>query len=216
MRTVSFQAVAGIYDSLAEVVFGTSIKDAQRVYLDTIPEDSRVLVIGGGTGWILKDLLRTGRCRSITFVETAPAMLTKAKRVVDGIDENKTKIDFIQGSVSSLQPLKRYETVLVFFLLDLYSDKEAMQIMQEISAHLEPNGICLFADFDPKSQRYIPYWQKFLLELMFHFFSLTTNLKNKKLPQYSRIFEEAGFTCIQSCLFYGSFIRSSVYQKLSP
>ena len=215
MHKVSFQPVAPYYDQLAKLVFGTFIQQAQIAYLHHVPENSHLLIVGGGTGWIVEKLIKGGRCSQITFLETAPAMIAKArKRYKKLAAETDVKVHFVQGSVDTLQPKRDFNAVITFFLLDLYSTTEVHMLVKAILQRLEFGGVWLFADFDPVKRKRPLFWQNLLLWLMYCFFRLTTNLKNQALPDYKTVFTAAGLVQKESCYFYHSMIRSSVYCKV--
>ena len=68
----SYNKLAFAYDFLKWVVFGNRLNQAAVVHLKYIKPNTRILVIGGGTGWILEHL---NRVKSIDFVETAHSSL---------------------------------------------------------------------------------------------------------------------------------------------
>lgn len=219
MQEVSFHNVAIYYDYLAGLVFGNAIRHSQRNYLSDIAAGSHVLIIGGGTGWILKELSKLKNCR-ITYLETAASMLKKAnqnyhllRKVFAG---QGTEVVFIQGSVASLPTDNSYDVVITFFLLDLYADPEAHVLMRALEAKLKPNGKWLFTDFVKSCRLSQRIWQQPLLWLMYSFFKLTTNLQNSSLPDLIHLFSVLNFTEIKQKSFYFSFIRSAVYQKREP
>ena len=52
----NYNNIAWIYDWLAKVVFGRKQELASRAFLRIIPNDAKILVIGGGTGKIINYL----------------------------------------------------------------------------------------------------------------------------------------------------------------
>src|SRR5689334_3514018 len=52
----NYNSVAFFYDSLNRIVFGNSTIRSQVWLLQQIPANASILVIGGGTGWILEKL----------------------------------------------------------------------------------------------------------------------------------------------------------------
>lgn len=214
MHRVSFHPVAPYYDKLAKLVFGKAIQKAQIVYLHQIPQNSHLLIVGGGSGWIIEELVRRGQCSQITFLETAPAMIEMAKKRYEKLGtETDVKVNFVLGSVNALPADTTFDAVITFFLLDLYPTREAFQLADEINNRLQSGGIWLFADFDPKSKIPVPLWQQILLGLMYFFFGLTTNLRNRTLPDYEGIFNHLHLDLYQHCYSYHSFIRSALYRK---
>ena len=87
MPSSSFSLVAPFYDQLAYLVFGRAIKisTTKNYKIYTAPE-SQVLIIGGGTGWILKELLQQTSCKSIVYLEASDKMLHKAQQLISKKD----------------------------------------------------------------------------------------------------------------------------------
>ena len=81
-RTNGFDAVAWYYDRLARIVFGKSICRSQTCFLSTLSSTSNILVLGGGTGWWLKEFLQKKPGCRILYVDASPAMLNLAKKAV--------------------------------------------------------------------------------------------------------------------------------------
>lgn len=214
-QPVSFHRVAAFYDLLANLVFGNSIRKAQRRYLTEIREGSEVLIVGGGTGWILKDLLHLRNCR-IIYLETASSMRKRAEQHYRKLKKRflsrGSEVIFVQGSVSALPADSAYDVVITFFLLDLYAPATARQLMISLKARLKPDGLWLFSDFEKSPHWVKTLWQRPLLWLMYRFFRLTTNLQNDELPDFRQLFHSLAFREVKQAYYYGRFIRTAVYQ----
>src|SRR5688572_10145370 len=107
-----FNRVAGVYDILARMVFGRSIQQAQLHFLNELPTQGNILILGGGTGWILKSILKVRPLITIWFVEASDAMIAKAKQQA-GNDE--ARIHFIHGTEETLVPEVQFDAVLANF-----------------------------------------------------------------------------------------------------
>ncbi len=51
-----FNRIAGVYDFLAKLVFGKHIRRSQEHFLKMVIQQNKVLVLGGGSGWILESI----------------------------------------------------------------------------------------------------------------------------------------------------------------
>ena len=61
---------AAFYDQLSQMVFGKALIRAQLYLLQQVPPNSTVLIVGGGTGWILEELSNIHYSGlAITYVE---------------------------------------------------------------------------------------------------------------------------------------------------
>src|SRR3954471_12228451 len=82
-RTNDFDLVSPIYDVLATLSFAGSIHRAQVALLPELADIDTALIIGGGTGWFLLELLRRTKVRRVTYLELSPKMLRKSKALVE-------------------------------------------------------------------------------------------------------------------------------------
>ena len=71
-----FDRLAPIYDPLARMIYGKSIVQAQTSFLSIIPPFSKVLILGGGTGWLLTELLRGHPTCEVWYIESSANMLS--------------------------------------------------------------------------------------------------------------------------------------------
>jgi tRNA (cmo5U34)-methyltransferase len=76
----SFNTIAPFYDFLVRLVFQQRLQEAQESLLVQIPEKGRVLILGGGTGWVLTRLLELKPEVSIVYVEVSEKMLALSQQ----------------------------------------------------------------------------------------------------------------------------------------
>lgn len=218
MQSFSFQTIAPYYDILARLVFGNTIDAAQKAFLSLMPKGSSVLIIGGGSGRILNDLIQKMQPKHITYIEASSVMLRKAKKRFQQIEKNakhQVNASFIYGTEEDIPLYSHYDVLMTFFLLDIYPTDEAKALADKLSNHLKPSGSWLFADFCIQGNTtYQQYWQSILLKIMYKFFSFTSNLHNQSLPDYQRIFDELQYFPVQRKFFCKKFIISIIYRKL--
>ena len=81
-----FDLIAPYYDSLARLVFGDSIRHCQLEYLDKIPPGAQVLILGGGTGWLLGELMKINPSCRVWYLESSIKMLEMTKGKVRCIE----------------------------------------------------------------------------------------------------------------------------------
>ncbi len=217
MKPVSFQFIAPYYDLLARFVFGDALDKAQTAFFSLIPQASSILIMGGGSGRILDELIDKVSPRQIFYVETSSAMLRLAKKRLSIIQKKKqmnTEVQFIHGNEDDIPQTLRCDVLMTFFLLDVYATPQAKVLTYKLSHHLRPSGSWLFADFCLEGKGIQLLWKKALLNIMYKFFWLTTNLHNQSLPDYQLIFEELQYFPVQQKYFYRGFIVSIIYRKL--
>ncbi|WPP52851.1 class I SAM-dependent methyltransferase [Catalinimonas niigatensis] len=217
MNLPSFQRIAPYYDGLAKLVFGNAIDNAQKAFFSLIPEGSSLLIIGGGSGKILPDLMNQIKPKHITYIEASSNMLSKAEKQYQYIKKTllyPVDMCFIYGTEKDIPADAQYDVLMTFFLLDLYTNDEARELTSVLSAHLKASGSWLFADFCIRGSSSRQRWQRMLLKSMYLFFKFTSNLQNQSLPDYQRIFKELQYFPMQQKFFYKEFIASTIYRKL--
>lgn len=208
----NFNFVAPFYDPLAKLIFGNSIKNSQTWLLPFIPENATVLIIGGGTGWILEEMLKQTKTSKILYLEASEKMLQLAqKRYNQEPEKSGMQVEFRLGTEKDLRPEETFDVVFTGFLLDLFQSENLRKLMQKLYAHLKPNGSWLVADFAP--QNATRFWQKSLLKVMVLFFKITAKLQADKLPEIEEAFKDFPLQPSQKHQFFHKLIFSAVYQK---
>ncbi|MEJ8758221.1 class I SAM-dependent methyltransferase [Pontibacter sp. H259] len=204
-----FDRVASFYDPLARLVYGSKLQEAQRWLLKFIPDGATILIIGGGSGWLLQQVLQHTSPSHVLYLEASEKMLLKAKQ----LNPNQIIVEFRHGTDTGLQPHVSFDVIITPFLLDLFPDARLNQLMGRIYTSLSTGGIWLFADFWPVEQK-PPFWQKLLAKSMYLFFGLLSGVQATQLPDYRKRFNRLGLQEIASESFYNGFVQSKVFRKV--
>ena len=213
---MSFDRVAPYYDALARLVFGKSIRRAQCHFLSEIPPEARVLVVGGGTGWLLPHLLRQPEVAHITYLETSSAMLTRAQQKINQFGKQPVaSVNFIHGDEYCLTT-ETFSVIITNFVLDMYEGTALDEFVRTLAGHLACGGIWLFTDFRFSTQKRHRWWQYLMANTMYLFFHLTTGIARQKLPPYHQHFIKQGFQTTREQAFFYDFIISRVYGQSRP
>ncbi|GAA4304444.1 class I SAM-dependent methyltransferase [Nibribacter koreensis] len=209
-----FNLIAPVYDGLAQLVYGKAQQRAQQHFLSSIPQGARVLVVGGGTGWILTELLRTVQPAHILYVEASEKMLGKARaRWHQGPNSASNLVEFRLGTEADLLPQEKFHVVMTPFVLDLFSTPEARQMMQKLNTHLLPDGLWLHTDFQVAQEMWRRLWQKPMLWGMYTFFGWVSHLSAQKLPPFKLLFNELGLVLEDEAFFYSRFLCAQKYRQ---
>jgi ubiquinone/menaquinone biosynthesis C-methylase UbiE len=197
---------AWFYDSLACLVYGKALVNAQVYLLAFIPPNSKILIVGGGTGWILDELTRLHPSGlTITYVEIAQNMMELSQKRNTG----DNKITFITGAIENVTLPADFDVALTPFLFDNFTEETLHKVFDGIKSLLKHDALWLNCDFQLTGK----WWQSFLLKSMFVFFRLICGIEASKLPEIERCFENGGYSIVEQKIFFGEFIRSTVYKK---
>jgi ubiquinone/menaquinone biosynthesis C-methylase UbiE len=197
---------AWFYDALSRLVYGRAIINAQVYLLKQVPANSRVLIVGGGTGWILEELARVRPSGLyITYVEIAPNMMVLSRKRDTGSNE----VIFINDAIENVEIDGKFDVVITPFLLDNFMEENLTKLFLSIDTLLIRDGLWLNASF----QQCGKWWQWVLLYAMFLFFKLVCRIEAWKLPRIEACFAGNGYRLIEQEMFFGDFIAARVYRK---
>ncbi len=196
-----FNSIAWLYDGLATLFFGNSILKSQTFNLRLVPEGARVLVLGGGTGRWLKELMAQNATCRIDYVEASSAMLKMARR-----NNNDHRITFIHGTEKDI-PGALYDAVILHYFLDMFKENDLHRVINDIVLTLAPGGTVLVADFVHKK-----WWHGLLLSAMYLFFRLGGAIDVNALPRWTFIMESRFINTGIAGTFFGEFIESRAYK----
>lgn len=198
----NFDSVASFYDRLSKLVFGNTLLEAQCHFLNTIPPNSTVLILGGGSGELLQRLLDAQPLCRVYYVDASAKMISLTQKRVGDV----TNVTFIRGTENDIPAAVRVDVVITNFYLDLFSELTLQRVVEKIKSHLKPEGIWLATDFVKTSR----IADKLLLKLMYIFFRVTSGIEASRLPEWEKEMRKY-FMETASKYFRGEFVRSVVY-----
>ncbi|MFC5408445.1 class I SAM-dependent methyltransferase [Larkinella bovis] len=202
-----FDFIAPVYDFLSRLVFGNSLRKAQVHWLPMVPPNADVLVLGGGSGWLLSRILTVCQPRNVIYIDASPKMIALAQQKVNR-DE---RVDFRIGTEQSIRPNERVDAVFTPFILDLFSNERLEKHLLPVLVRcLRPDGIWFGSDFlEP-----VQWWQHALLWSQYRFFGFLSGIEATRLPDWVSLL--TGFSSLQPgplARFYGGMIGSGYWQK---
>ena len=202
-----YDNIAPFYDWLTRLVFGDAVLRAHRFLANAIPGGSSVLIIGGGTGFILEEISKKHlNGLDITYVDISRKMIALSEKRNSG----NNKVEFINKSIAEVKFDKQFDAVITPFFLDNFSNKTLGIIHNKINLSLRHGGVWLFADFQQKENK---LWQQILLKFMYVFFRLSCNIEATHLEDFDALFKVSNYQISSWKTFYRNFIYSTVYIK---
>lgn len=203
----NYDTIAPFYDWLSRFVFRDAILQAHSFLVDAIPAGSSVLIAGGGTGFILEEILRKHAIGlEITYVDISEKMIALSeKRNIGG-----NEVSFINQSILDTAFHQQFDVAITPFFLDNFSNSAAKLVFNKINAALSSGGLWLFADFQSKKNS---LWQKLLLKSMYLFFRIFCNIEASRLPDSLLFFNQYNYKTLDIKTFYKDFIYTGIYQK---
>lgn len=202
---MNFNGVAPVYDLLARLVFGRSLIRAQRWGIARVRSGSAVLVLGGGTGVTLPDLLARQPAH-ILYVDASVAMVNRARQRTPPL----APVRFSVGTESELTASEQFDYIVLPFILDLYpADVLRDQLIPTLLRHLEPGGQLIVTDFAELKTD----WQRTCMWLMLRFFGLVAAVPVQKWTNWPEALRQVGLTEQEGCFFRGGQVRSGCWVR---
>lgn len=208
-----FDRVAFFYDPLARLVFRDAQQQAQKALLPFIKDNSDVLIIGGGSGWLLEQLLKAGINLHILYVDASPKMIRMAReRVRLHAAKSINQVVFRVGTEQALLPNESFDVVFTPFLLDLFPEDRLTILMSTLKTALREDGLWLFTDFWPVKHP-TPFWQKLLLKSMYLFFGAVSGIQATELPDFDSHFKQLQMQQVYTTALYKGMIQAKVFTR---
>jgi len=210
-----FDLVAPIYDGLAALVFAGAIRRAQLQLLPQFRHARSALILGGGTGWFLLELLRNTEIEHVLYVEKSPAMLERSRTLIaTRAPHLHARVDFRLGTEDSLSEADGlFDLVVTNFYLDLFNNLNCAYIIERLASSLEPGGRWLFVDFHTPEAGWERISAKALFKAMYTFFSITSRIEARRPPHYEPTFTRLGLRTTSEATFFGTMIRARILSR---
>ncbi len=209
-----FDRLAGVYDLLVRLVFGRAIEKAQCALLEKLPPGGKILLIGGGTGWLLKPLCTQAKPAELLYLDASAAMIAKARAFARReIPQELEKITFLHGTQLDLTEQKMFDILITPFFLDLFSQKELPAVFEKLKQQLQPDGCWYLIDFQLPANAFRPF-ARALIWVMYRFFRLFTSMSGNKLCDPSSLFRDANFQLTHEKSFYLGMVKSQLWERM--
>jgi ubiquinone/menaquinone biosynthesis C-methylase UbiE len=204
----NYDNIARHYDWLSRLIFRRSQMDAQIALLPYIDKNSAILIVGGGTGWILEELARIQPAGlHIVYVEISAKMIALARQR----NYLHNSIDFIHLPIENFVSTQSFDALITPFLFDNFPTDKATSIFTKLHDRLKPGGKWLFTDFVYTSRSGL--WQWMLLKIMYLFFRIICQIEASTLTNMQPLFSKYHYSILFETFYFKRFIRSVAYRK---
>ena len=202
----NYNNAARFYDRLSRVIYGKSLVEAQVYLLKHIKSNSTILIIGGGTGWILEKIAQIHPSGlEVTYVEVSDQMMSLSQKRNVG----NNRVIYINDAIEKVNRLPDFDVIITPFFFDNFTPAKLEAVFAHIHPLLKINGLWLNTDFQLTGK----WWQNMLLKSMLLFFRVLCGVESTKLPDFEKLFEQYDYKVADSKTFFGEFVESRVYRK---
>jgi len=196
-----FDFLAPFYDVLARLIIGNSIVVSQLYFLKRFKECKHVLILGGGSGWLLDSLYRECPDLRIDYIDLSSGMINKSKMK----SRNNQRVNFITGTEEDI-PDRLYDGVITNFYLDLFDEKRLNVVIEKVNGSLKNSSLWAFTDFISEQRGH-----EMMLWWMYRFFRVIARIEATRLPDWQSCMKVTGNQLLESKKFKNGFIASNLY-----
>ena len=204
----NYDKIAGHYDTLSRLVFFKSQVNAQVNQLPHIQDNSHVLIVGGGTGWILEELSKIYTGLKIVYVEISAKMIALSQKR----DYQNNDIEFVNIAIEDFKTDVVFDVVLTPFLFDNFAEQRAAKVFGQLNGYLKKDGLWFLVDFSLNKTNG-NWWKWLLLRSMYGFFKLLGIVEAHQLIDMNPYFFKANYLIVEERQYYASFIKATIFRK---
>lgn len=205
-----FDNVAKFYDLMATLVFGKQLKNAQLHFVSKIPTNSRIFIIGGGTGWLLKAILERVEVKEVIYIDASQKMLdlTYQKNYQN---PQFSKVKLIHGTEKNIKDYTQIDFLITPFILDVFTPDILPNVVKDLSSILSHTGTWLLVDFDAQHTK--KGISKLLIQIMYWFFTITCSIPAKKLEDFEKHIVNNNWDRKKAKYFYFDMVKAVKFIK---
>jgi len=197
---MSYRVLSKIYPLCEGIVFGRALQRARTAFSPSL--SGKILSIGEGDG--RGAALLPPAC-DLTILENDPHMRAEARK----------RLSQAQW-ITCWEEAKKYDVILMSFLLDCCSPEDASNLIKRAAAHLKKDGRLIIADFFPEEVH--PSWLRppahLLTRVMYLFFRIITGLQTSTLPPIRTILATQNWVCEDEYIQWHGYIRTQKWQRM--
>ena len=205
----NYDKIAKHYDWLSQLVFSDTQVNAQKNQLSHLKSNSNILIVGGGTGWILEEIAKIYPSGlNIVYVELSAKMISRSK----ARNFNDNNVEFVNLAIENFESAYGFDFILTPFLFDNFKDEQAELVFEKLNLLLNNNGKWFLVDFTLQHGSG-KWWKSTLLKSMYLFFRLFKMINTSELVEMKPYFLKRHYVLIEERFYYQNFIEASVYSK---
>jgi ubiquinone/menaquinone biosynthesis C-methylase UbiE len=209
---MNFDRIAGSYRWLEYAAFGRALEHARFDFLSRAAEARCVLILGGGDGRFLAQLLCRNRRASVAVIETSARMIQLARERLPPAERSRVAFHQIDA-VAGPWPDGPFDLSVSHFFLDCLDYRAAEAVILKMSALLTPGAVWLVSEFQEPPGPIRHLHARLWLGAMYRFFSMATGLRASRLPPYRELLTRRGLEEIEHGERRFGLIRSQVWRR---
>jgi len=206
------------YDLMLKLFMGSWVPRSQTEFLAEVVDRRHALIVGGGTGRFLIDLLVSGFRGRVVYLDLSPGMLERSRqRLSRQRPGDVERVEFREGTVEELRDDERFDLVCTHCFLDLFTPLELTRLMGRLDDATSEGVAWICSDFaTPEGKFPRRAFQATLIRALYVFFGAVCAIAPRRLPPIRECFAALGYEARASRHLAGGILWSALYVKPGP
>ncbi|NQY68121.1 MAG: class I SAM-dependent methyltransferase [Flavobacteriales bacterium] len=210
-----FDYLAKNYNFFLKFTIGKAIHRSQTCFFKHIKNCQIILIVGGGTGKLLVEVLKNYPDVHVDYVDVSSRMIEQSRlRITKETPGRIDKVNFINTDILNHNGPNSYDVILTPFILDCFNERDLALNIKHLWGSLKSNGIWLHSDFNPHPKNiYSKIFSRIMISSLYLFFNTLCKLDVSLLPDFKKIYLNLNFKIDEEQLFLGGLISSLLLHK---
>lgn len=214
-KNQGYDRIAFSYDFVAGFFSFNQINKSQLAFLSHLSDRSTCLILGGGTGYFLQQLLEIHSTIQVTYVDASVKMIAAAKqRIQKKIPAALDRVAFICKEVESFE-WQKYDVIVCNYFLDLFDPVYIKVLAGKFKQHLHSRGVVYITDFHINESHRVLRWSTILgLKILYCLHKCIIKTGSSKLSEIETIMVEHNFLILRSKDYLKGILKCSLYGRI--
>jgi ubiquinone/menaquinone biosynthesis C-methylase UbiE len=205
-----FDTLASIYHFLEKLSFGNLLQWARTALMEEILEVKTALVIGDGDGRFLEQFLIHNSEVAVVSIDSSQAMLRESFKRIERLGA-LDRVQFYHADIRNDPiPDTRFDLVVTHFLLDCFTLKDLIVVLDRIEKVIPIGGKWFISDFAVPLSGWHRQICRLVITGMYSFFRSTTGIRAHRLIDPIPYLVKSGFRIKQERNRLGGFLVSQL------
>lgn len=211
----NYDSITVVYDSLVRFFSLNRINKSQEAFLSHLSTQKTALIIGGGTGCFLQQLLEQNSEINITYVDISAKMIDFAtKRIATNSATDLERVTFICERIQDFE-WQSYDVIVCNYILDLFDEELVNDLVIKFRKNLTMKGLLYVTDFSISEKNvFMKYGTQIGLTILYTFFRWITDLQTSRLANSDQIIKSKDFKVLDSKEFLNGILQCRLYKLL--
>ena len=203
-----FNLISPIYDLTKEIVFQNKIDTTQHYFLNQVPLSGNQLIIGGGTGKYLIEVLNHKNINKIVYLDISDRMIRSAQKKLLQYSPNlQHKVTFVTDSFLDFEFSSSFNNIHTPFILDCLNKEDLNAFLKKIKLLLDKKGTLYFSDFCNKNT---DFSYQLIIRLLYTGFNPFINSGDTSLPDFKHFFSIHHFKLLNEKYLFDGKMQTSI------